>query len=160
MAANDTREWVVWLLDGQRYALPLEAVERVVSAPEITPLPTAPPLVCGVVNVQGRIVAVVDLRQRFGLPVRALRWSDQLVLARAARRSVAFGVDAVEGLVEQPAEAIVPATDIAPGIDAIAGALVLPDGLLLIHDLDRLLSLDEEQALDAALAEAAGTPIA
>jgi len=160
MAATDKREWVVWLLDGQRHALPLSAVERVLPAPEITPLPQAPPLVCGVLNVQGRIVPVVDLRRRFGMPPCELRWRDHLVLARSPRRLLAFGVDAVQGLIEEPAEAVTAAADIAPGLEAIAGTVTLPDGLLLIHDLDRLLSLDDEQALDAALAGPAGTPIA
>jgi purine-binding chemotaxis protein CheW len=160
MAATGKREWVVWLLDGQRHALPLEAVERVLPAPEITPLPQAPPLICGVINVQGRIVPVIDLRRRFGMPPCALRWRDHLVLARSARRLLAFGVDAVQGLVDEPAEAITLAAQIAPGLEAIAGTLTLPDGLLLIHDLDRLLSLDDEQALAAALADLPGTLIA
>ena len=160
MAATDKRVWVVWLLDGHRYALPLEAVERVVSVPEITPLPQAPPLVCGVLNVQGRIVPVVDLRRRFGLPERALRWSDQLVLAHSRRRRLAFGVDAVQGLIDGPDDAVVGAAEIVPGLDTISGALTLVDGLLLIHDLDRLLSLEDERALEASLADLVGTPVA
>lgn len=57
-------------LDGQRYALSLAQVERVIRAVEITPLPQAPEIITGVINVRGRVIPVVDIRKRFRLPVR------------------------------------------------------------------------------------------
>lgn len=56
---------VVFAFDEQRYALHLSAVERIVRMVEITPLPKAPEIVLGVVNVQGRIVPIVNIRKRF-----------------------------------------------------------------------------------------------
>ena len=56
---------VVFALDEPRYALPLSAVERVVRAVEITPLPKAPEIVLGVINMQGQVVPAVDIRKRF-----------------------------------------------------------------------------------------------
>jgi len=50
----------------------------------------------------------------------------------------------------QPTE-LASASDILPGLDLIAGAVKLEDGLILIQDLDRLLSLEEEVAIDQAL---------
>lgn len=63
---------VVLMLDDIRYAVALTSVERVVRAVEITPLPNAPDIVLGVINVQGRVVPVVDIRKRFRLPARAI----------------------------------------------------------------------------------------
>ncbi len=69
-------------LDGHRFGLELSAVERVVRMVEITPLPNAPAIVMGAINVEGRIIPVVDIRARLGLPQRAVRPSDALILAR------------------------------------------------------------------------------
>ena len=72
---------VVFTMDEQRYALQLAAVERVVRMVEVTPLPQAPQIVLGVINAQGRIIPVVDIRRRFRLPARDIRLSDHLLIA-------------------------------------------------------------------------------
>ena len=56
-------------------------------------MPKAPKIVLGVVNVQGKIIPVFNLRKRFGLRERETNLGDQLVIAHAAGRSVALVVD-------------------------------------------------------------------
>jgi purine-binding chemotaxis protein CheW len=148
---NASLQLVLFRLDDQRFALALEAVERIVRAAEITPLPNAPSIVLGVLDVEGRVLPVLNLRRRLGLPERDLAPNDQFVLARTATRSVALVVDEALGLIELPPDGIASAEQIAPGLDPIRGVIQLPDGMALIHDLDRFLSLDEERVLDEAL---------
>lgn len=145
---------VVFALDDQRYGLPLSAVERIVRVVEVTPLPQAPDIVLGVVNVQGRVIPVINLRRRFGLTERAMALSDQMVVARTARRPVALVVDAVQGVLDYPGQAVVAAQQMLPGLPHLEGVVKLADGLVLIQDLDRFLSLDEETALDCAMESA------
>jgi purine-binding chemotaxis protein CheW len=121
---------------------------------EVTPLPQAPDIVLGVVNVQGRVVPVVNLRRRFRLPERAIALTDQLVIAHTTRRPVALVVDAVTGVLEYSGREAVGARDIVPGMEYVEGVVKLEDGLVLIHDLDRFLSLDEATALDRAIERA------
>jgi len=148
---NPANSFVVFTLDEQRYALLLSAVARVVPVVEITPLPKAPAIVLGVVNVQGRILPVVNLRGRFHLPERELRLSDQCIIARTLTRTVALVVDRVSGVLEVSDQAVIAAEQILPSMTYVAGVVKLEDGMVLIHDLDQLLSLDEEEALDQAL---------
>jgi purine-binding chemotaxis protein CheW len=155
MAGGKALELVVWRLGAQRYALPLAVVERVLPAAEVTPLPGAPEVVTGILNFQGRIVPVVDLRRRLGQPQRELLLADQIVLARTARRVLAFAVDSVQDVVDHEAQAMVDTREIPHGPGVVSGVVKLPDGLLLVHDLERLLSLDEERGLDLALARSA-----
>jgi purine-binding chemotaxis protein CheW len=54
-------------------------------------------------------------------------------------------------VMERPATAVTGPGSIAPGIEQIQGVIQLEDGLALIYDLDRFLSLDETQALDEAM---------
>lgn len=142
---------VVFSLGMQRCGLPLSRVERVVRMVAVRPLPKAPPIVCGVVNLQGRILPVVDAARRFGLPPRPLRLEDQLLVARTPRRSLAMVVDGASGVLPRDAADQVSAEALVPGAEYLQGVLRLPDGLILVHDLDAFLSLEEAQALDEAL---------
>ena len=117
------QQLVVWTLDMQRYALPYSVVERIARAVEVTPLPDAPAIVRGIINVQGRVVPVVDVRVRFDLPARATALTDQIVLAQTARRQVAFFVDAVDGLIDYAECDVVDTASIAPGTGGIAGEI-------------------------------------
>ena len=143
-------QFVVFTLDEQRFGLELTAVERVVRRVEITPLPKAPEIVLGIVNVRGRVVPVVDIRKRFRLAERGPVLSDQIIIARTAQRPVALVVDAVTDVLDRPQEDIIEALRVLPGIEYVEGVLKLEDGLILIHDLNRFLSLEEEAALGRA----------
>lgn len=142
---------LVLVLDDQRYALPLPAVDRVVRMVAITPLPKAPDIVLGVVNVQGRVIPVFNMRRRFCLPEREIALSDQLVVAHTMRRPVALVADAVPDVIAYPAQSLVSPEEVLPNIEYVEGVIKLADGLIFIHDLDKFLSLDEESFLGRAL---------
>jgi len=138
-------------LDGPGYALPLAAVERVVRIVEITPLPKAPDIVLGVINMQGKVIPVINLRSRFRLPEREIKLEDQLIIARTARRLVALIADSISGVQGIEERELALALKELPYAGYIEGVAKLGQGLCVICDLDRFLSLDEERALDAAL---------
>jgi purine-binding chemotaxis protein CheW len=142
---------MVFSLDAGRYAIPLAATERIVRAVEVTPLPAAPALVLGVIDVGGRVLPVFDTRGRLGLPRRDIEPADHFLIARTAERTVVLVIDVPLGLIEEPADALVESALIARGIEHIRGVIALDDGLVLIHDLERFLSAAEAHALDTAL---------
>jgi purine-binding chemotaxis protein CheW len=144
---------VVFRLDDRRYALGLAAVTYAVRAVDIVTLPRAPAIVLGVINARGRILPVINMRSRFGFPVRELELSDHIIVARTAMRRLALLVDSVEGVHECEETAVIPGGEILPDIGYVKGVVKFPDGLVLIHDLDACLSLEEQNSLDAALAE-------
>jgi len=153
---NPPQPLIVFALDQWRYALRLAVVERITWVAEITPLPQAPGIIQGAINVQGIIIPVVNVRRRFRLPEREVALSDHLILARTATRPVALIADEVVGLLEQPQADIAAVDTILPGMDYVAGVAKQEDGLILIHDLDAFLSLEEETTLDAALTRTGG----
>ncbi len=142
---------VVFRLDAWRYALPLASVERIVRAVAVTTLPRAPSIVLGVIDVAGRILPVLDLRRRFGLPAKEIAPASQFLIARTSRRTVVLVVDETQEVAARGDAAAVDAADIVPGLAHVRGVVRLGDGLVLIHDLENFLSLDEAHALDAAL---------
>jgi len=148
---NSPSQLVVFSLDGLHYALDLSVVERTERMVEVTPLPQAPEIVVGVIDVRGKIIPVLNIRKRFRLPERPPALSDQLLIARTARRAMAFTVDAVCGVVERSEQEIVEPAAVLPGIEYVKGVVKFADGMIFIHDLDDFLSLEEENALESAI---------
>ena len=146
-----TSLYVGFALGDVNYALTLASVERVVDAVWVTPLPDAPNVILGVINVQGQIVPVVDIRQRFGLIARDIGCDDKLIIAKSLSGRLALIADTVVGVVEYADTDIIAGESIVPGMvytDAIAKN---HDGVVLIHDLDKFLSLNEEASLQRVL---------
>lgn len=145
-------ELLIFELSGVRYALPLREVREVVRAVWITPLPETPAVIEGAIDVRGELVPVYDLRLRFGLPARSLHSGERLIIAWTGSRVVAFRCDRTEW-VESVAGSQVdsPATARA-GDRHIAGVARLPDGLVLIQNLNAFLDEAEALELETALA--------
>jgi purine-binding chemotaxis protein CheW len=142
---------LIFTLDGQRYALPLDKVERVVRAAAITPLPAAPDVVLGVLDIRGEVVAVINLRKRFRHLEREVRGDDQFVIARSRGLTLALAADSAVSVVEQSERAVTAPDEILAGLGYLQGVTRTPDGLVLIHDLESLLSVPEEELLVQAL---------
>ena len=149
-----TQQFVAFTLNGQQYALGLSSVERIVRMVEVTALPKTPEIVLGLIYFEGRPVPVLDMRSRFSLPPQKLDWNGKLIIAHTATRTVRFPVDSVIGVIQRNQLEIIPPEKIVTGIAYVSGVTRLDDGMLLIHDLDRFLSLEEETHLDRALAQA------
>lgn len=146
-------ELVSFQLDDRQFAVPLSSIERIERTVSITPLPKAPDIVLGVINVHGSIVPVFNIRERFRLPPRDMQLGDQLIVARTSKRTIALLVDSVIAVIEIPGEKIVETGSILPQLDFVEGVAKTEDGMILIHDLERFLSLREEQTLDEAMKE-------
>jgi purine-binding chemotaxis protein CheW len=147
----ETAQWVVFCLDESRYALPLAAVDRILRAVHITPLPRAPGIVLGAIDVQGRVLPVFNIRRRFGLPERAVDPADHFLIAHTALRTVVLVIDTAQGVFEHAAAAVTETASIARDLEHIRGVIQLDDGLVLIHDLEHFLSPDEARVLDEAM---------
>lgn len=144
---------LVFEVGGIRYALPVPQAREVVRAVTIVPLPRAPSIVEGLIDVRGDLVPVLDVRARFRLPPKALSPADQLILAHAGSRLVAIRADRVVDLVQVDAAAIDDAGAVVRRPEYVAGVAKLADGLVLIHDLRTFLDDSEGLALDRAMAE-------
>lgn len=137
----------------RRYALPAGIVQVVVRAVAFSPLPKSPPIIEGVINYRGTLVPVLGIRQRFGLAPLPLAPEQHLLIAMLGARRVALRVDRALDLITVDDSLIEPVDRIAPGAEYVAGLAKLPDGLVVIHNLERFLSLPESRQLEAALVE-------
>ncbi len=148
---KDKNFFLVFFLDERRFAIPIMHVERVVRAIEITVLPKAPEIVMGVVNFKGKIVPVIDIRQRFNLPKAELNVSHQMIIINLCNSSFVLLVDSVEGNIEKPDMDIVHPTDIIEGIHYLEGVIRMDDGVLMVPNLEKILTVQENSELENAL---------
>lgn len=151
IAVPSQREVLLFEVGGQRYALPTADVRELVRAVAITPLPGAPPVIEGVVNVRGQVMPVLDVRARFALPPKPLDPSDIFVVASAGPRGVILRVDRASQLTLVDDAAMAPPGSLGLAASHLAGVAKLDDGLVLIHDLATFLSAAEGESLEEAL---------
>lgn len=151
--ASGALDVLVVALDDRRIAFALADVVEVLPAAEVTPLPEAPPVVRGLLNLRGEPLPVLDLRARVGLPERPAGVDDHVLVCLASGRRLGVWVDRAEGLRSLDAEEL---TDDVDGVTMryVAGAAMVEGGVLLVSDVDAFLSLEESEALDLALAGA------
>lgn len=151
----DNQIIVQFNLDELHYALYLPAVERVVRTVEITPLPQAPGIVTGVVNFHGKIIPVVNIRKRFNLPEREINTEDQLIIARTSKRLVGIVVDTVSGVHELENFQVAAIDGKLPYTKYLSSIAKIENDIVLIHDLEKFLSVEEQNMVDKALLTAA-----
>jgi purine-binding chemotaxis protein CheW len=95
-------------LDGRVHALDVGDVVEVVRMVAITPLPGGKPWIPGVLNHRGRVIPVIDLRIRLGLPYREPGLSTPIIVVDAGAQPAAIVVDEADDVIALPAGAIAP----------------------------------------------------
>jgi purine-binding chemotaxis protein CheW len=142
---------VVFTLDDQLFALPLHSVLQVIHAIEIRHLPNSPEIIAGIINVKGKIIPVIDLRKRFGFKSREIDPDDRFLIVHTGKREAALMADTVAGVQQLDPGQSVAAAESAPFAGFLRGVAKVEEQLILIYDLEKFLSLDEEHSLDQAL---------
>ena len=149
MSANTF--YVIFKIDQQPFAVRLSDVVRIVRIVQVTPIPEAPEIIEGVINVQGEVIPVINLRKRFEIDERDVDLDDQIILTNSKTRVLGLLVDEVTDILESQANDVIKQKNIVPGADRIQGVMKNDEGMILVQDLDALLSVDEEKKLEISL---------
>ena len=139
-------------LDGTQVGFSASAVREIVRAVAIAPLSGAPGVIEGAINLHGRVVPVVDIRQRLALPAVALAPEQYMIALEASDRLIAIRVDDVEDVVEIARSSLESPASLSPVLQRLHGVAALADGALVIYDVDAFLTQAEREALDVAAA--------
>ena len=132
---------VVFDLAGESYGVDISQVQEIIRPPAITVVPRAAEYVEGVINLRGRVIPVVNLRRRFGLPDGGVSRSARIVVLQVGGNTVGAAVDAVsevmrihESQVEQPGATL--ATEETAHLRGIAK---VDERLIILLDLNHIL---------------------
>jgi purine-binding chemotaxis protein CheW len=151
---------IVFSVEGKTLAIDILQVREILRMVEITPFPRMPAFALGAINVRGRVVPVINLRGKLGLPERPADARTCIMLVTAGAHVVSFLVDEVAEVVALPEAAVEPPGEGPAWMrsELFSGIGKLPGRMLLIVNPDRLLSAQEERQLPGALAAAGATP--
>jgi len=151
----DTNQYLIFKLDERTFALSINSIKRIALAVEVTPLPESPGIVLGVINVNGQIIPVVSIRRRFGLEEKAIGLMDHFVIAKTSTRTVAIVVDDVVGIQRIALKSQVSKDAVLPEMKHVKGIIKIDGNIIMIHDIDDFLSLEESRAVEKALTKMA-----
>lgn len=137
----DVRELISFTLADQEFCVDIRCVREIRGWTPATPLPQAPSYVCGVINLRGAVLPIIDLSSRLGLGQATPSARHVIIVARVGLRTVGLLVEAVSDILSVSEAAIQPTPDIAceqvrafvKGVLAIDGrmaSLIALDGLL------------------------------
>lgn len=140
--------YVTAMIGGQLCGIPVLKVHDVLRPQKITPVPLAPPEVEGSLNLRGRIVTSVDLRVRMGLSVKEADQEGMCIVVEQAGELYSLKVDAVGEVMTVKSDAFQgsPATLDPQWRTFSEGVYRLEDNLLVVLDVDTLLSFGGQQA--------------
>jgi purine-binding chemotaxis protein CheW len=143
---------VVCELADEHYGLDIAKVFEIIRHQPITAVPRSPRFVKGVINLRGRIIPVVDLRERFGMPAAEPTKETRIVVAESATTRVGLIVDSVSEVLLVPTEAVEATPEVAAGADAeyLRGIANLGDRLVLLLELAGLFGIEDQRALAGA----------
>lgn len=144
---DDTREYITVVIEQQLFGMPIDEVHDVFQPLNMTPVPKSRPEIAGVLNLRGRIVTAIDMRQRLGLAKRADDLAPMAVGIEHKSESYGLIIDQVGEVMRLPIGAMEPPpvnldprwSDIALGVQRLEGALIV------ILDVARVLNLGGEK---------------
>jgi purine-binding chemotaxis protein CheW len=147
LKAEGTDQIVTFLIKDQRFGIRLSEIKQIIRAVEITSIPNALSTICGIIDIHGVVVPVMNLHVRTGLGDRPTKISDRFIITSASSRVVALRVDEINEIIYNADEYFVNAETISSELD-IHGIIRSKDGLILIYDLETFLTGDEIFFLD------------
>jgi purine-binding chemotaxis protein CheW len=150
--SGDERQLVVFQLGAELYGCEISRVHEIIRLQSVTKVPRAPAFVEGVINLRGKVIPVVDLRRRFGLPTADHTRASRIVVVEIGDQVVGIVVDGVSEVLRVNSAIVEPPSPVVAGIDSeyLHGIAKLADRLVILLDLDRILAREERRALEVA----------
>jgi purine-binding chemotaxis protein CheW len=160
VAVEAEHQLVTFFLDKEEYGVPVLRSREIVRVGDITRIPEAPPHIRGVFNLRGRILPIVDLRTRLGMPSMAVTPKSRIILVDAHGRQLSLLVDAVSRMARVPVSAVKPPPPdvLSAYTDYVTGVAQVGSRLIILLDVDRVLLLAPGGGAPAA--SPAGSPSA
>ena len=148
---SESQQFVIFSVNDQIYGVEILKIKEVVSYQKITPLPNMMGFIKGIINLRGIILPVFDLREKFKLPETTYTSFHAIMVMEISGRVMGVIVDEISDVVELLAEEVQDALGLPPGVQAeyIQGIGKKEHELIVLLDVDRLLSSEELEILDA-----------
>ncbi len=145
-----TAQMVGFKIDNEFYGIDIIQVQEIIRMQEITMVPRTPPFIKGVVNLRGKVVPIISLRERFGINEVEHTKDTRIVIVRIDVGLIGIIVDAMAEVIRLPERLIEPTPPTATNIESeyIIGVGKLDDNLIIILDLNMVLTKEKKEFLN------------
>ena len=149
IVTDELLQLVSFKIDDAEFGVDILMVQEINKMMELTVVPNTPEFIEGVVNLRGRIIPVINLRSRLGLNVKKYDSETRIIVVDLVDKTIGFIVDAVKEVLRIPKSITEQPPEIISGVDAeyITAIGKLEDRLLILLDLTKILSNEEEEEL-------------
>ena len=145
IVTEELLQLVSFKLGDSEFGVDILKVQEINKMMDLTVVPNTPLFIEGVVNLRGRIIPVLNLRARLGLPLQEYNSETRIIVVEIEDKTIGFIVDAVKEVLRIPKSITEAPPEIVSGIgsDYINAIGKLEDRLLILLDLTKILSNDE-----------------
>ncbi len=151
--AEQVKQLVSFRIGEEEFGVDILMVQEIIRLPTITPIPNAPRFILGMINLRGKIIPVIDLRQRLrirGVKVGGVDRKTRILIVEIFNHVTGFIVDSVSEVMKVPVSEIEPTPHlVVSSIDAeyVRGVIKLPNRLIILLDFRQILKSQEEREL-------------
>lgn len=146
-------EYLTFVLGSEQYGIEILKVQEIRGYDAVTQIANMPPFIKGVVNLRGKIVPIVDLRIKFNLGKVEYNEFTVVIILNLSGRIVGIVVDGVSDVRELREEHLREVPSLVTRIDTkyIVGLATIEQEMLILVDIERLMTSDEMELMDAAV---------
>ena len=147
-------EFLAFTLGSEEYGIDILKVQEIRGYEAVTRIANAPEFIKGVINLRGIIIPVVDMRIKFKLGTPTYDQFTVVIILNIAGRVMGMVVDSVSDVTTLTPELVKPAPDLGTtfSADYRIGLGTIDERMLILVDIDRLMSSSEMGLIDSKLA--------
>lgn len=143
--STNSMKVIVFRLLEETYGVDVSQVKSIERIDTITKVPSTPPFVKGVIQLRGSVLPIVDLKERLGLEETATTEQSRIIIAAMGEHEVGIIVDSANDVMDIPFSKMDPLPPMISRVDIkyLQGIAKLPDQLLVLLRLDKVLEMEE-----------------
>ncbi|MFP4015924.1 MAG: chemotaxis protein CheW [Halanaerobiales bacterium] len=148
---REEKQFIVFSLGEEKFGVDVKQIKQIIPMDESTHIPNAPSFVKGVINLRGEIIPIVDLKQKLTVVADTIVSKEgKIIIVELDSNSIGMQVDSVSEMMRIYEDEIADPPRIVKGINRnyLKGVAKLDDKLLILLDLDKILSEEEMKELD------------
>jgi len=142
---QEVKKFIELTLGKHSFGIPLLMVREVISVPETTPIPKAPPHFKGIMNLRGQVISIVDLRQKMKIKPNEDTSEESVVIVDIGVHKVGVIVDSIDRVLSIAPGQISENVDVENGIDTkyILGIYRKENSLTILMDIAKILDVKD-----------------
>ncbi|RPI63494.1 MAG: chemotaxis protein CheW [Ignavibacteriales bacterium] len=150
--SNELLQLVSFKISNEEFGVDILCVQEINRMLQITKMPNTPDFIEGVINLRGRVIPVLDLRIKLGMPRKEHDKNTRIIVVELKGKTIGFIVDEVSEVLRIPKSITEAPPEMVGGVnsDFITSIGKLEDRLLILLDLEKILTTTEFNVLETA----------